>query len=89
MLDEPDYDKDSAYTLPLPASSRADAATDISIRVDDGADIVIDVGSRTNGRINAYLTLDQAEELSAALAEILGFPSDRTGAINQTGKIDP
>ena len=87
MYDESDYDRDSAYTLVLPACGREDAASDISIRVDDGADLVIDVGSRGRGRINAYLTVDEAEDLLAALAEILRLPSDRTGALNRTGPI--
>ena len=87
MYDESDYDRDSAYTLVLPPCSREDAASAISIRVDDGADLVIDVGSRGRGRINAYLTVDQAEDLLAALAEILRLPSDRTGALNRTGPI--
>lgn len=83
MLDDSDYASDSAYRLSLPDSARADAATDISIRVDDGADVVIDVRGGAGRHINAYLTVDQAEELLAALTEIMKIPGDRTGAVLQ------
>lgn len=83
MLDDSDYASDSAYSLTLPASTRADAATDVSVRVDDGADVVIEVRGGAGVHINAYLTVDQAEELVAALAEIVKIPGDRTGAVLQ------
>lgn len=86
MFDESEYDPDSAYTLTLPVSGRHDAASDIVIRLDDGADIVIDMGSRARGRIHAYLTMDQAEDLAAALAEILRIPADFSGPVNRTGR---
>lgn len=87
MLDESEYDPDSAYRLTLPVSGRDDAASDIIIRLDDGADIVIDMGSRTRGRIHAYLTMDQAEDLAAALAEIVRIPADFSGPLNRTDRI--
>lgn len=87
MFDESEYDPDSAYTLTLPVSVRDDAASDIVIRLDDGADIVIDMGSRARGRIHAYLTMDQAEELAAALAEIVRIPGDFSGPLNRTDRI--
>jgi hypothetical protein len=87
VLDDHDYARDSAYELSLPASNREEAATDIAIRVDDGADIVIELGSPAHGRLSAYLTADQAEDLLAALTEILRLPSDRTGSIDTTGRV--
>ncbi len=86
MLDDFDGTQDSAYTLSLSPTDRPGAATDISIRVDDGADLVLEMANRT-GRIQAYLTVDQAEDVIAALKEILGIPSDRTGSIDVTGVV--
>lgn len=87
MLDDREYRPDASYTLALTPPNRPAAATEISIRVDDGADIVIDVSSQTNGKINAYLTVDEAEDLYAALTEILRFPSDLSGAIDLTSPV--
>jgi hypothetical protein len=80
--DDSDYDADAAYALALTPPDRPAAATEISIRIDDGADIVIDMASLTAGRLRAYLTVDQAEELVAGLSEILRIPSDATGSID-------
>lgn len=85
MAEPSDYLIDSTFTLELSPPDRPGAATDICIRIDDGADIVVDIGSRTNGRIKAYLTMDETEDLVNALRDILRVPSDRTGSIEAFG----
>lgn len=87
VFDEFDYVADSAYALSLSPSDREGAATDIAIRADDGADLVIEVRNRTQGRISAYLSVDQAEDLLAALTEIVRLPSDRTGSLDTSGPV--